>query len=354
MRRGAADGQAGVERSGTPGILRRLCFPHARGLCISPCGGYNFQITRCSQSDGRNMSSTTGCGRETDIQRLREPARRVEQYIDQFVGQRDLPDDLAEAIRYAALGPGTRRRPILVVRSCQAVGGDEAAALPAAAAIEMIHAFSLVHDDLPAMDDDDLRRGRPTLHRQTSEAMAILAGDGMMGLAFELIATRIRPADRALAIVRELAIGTNDMVAGQVYDTLANFDQALQPMQRLELIHRHKTGALIIAACRMGAICGGADQPTIDALGRYAQAIGLMFQVVDDLLDVTQTTEHLGKTAGKDIAQEKLTYPALIGLDQSRQTVEKLRQAAHEALQPLGPAANDLAELCDYMAQRTR
>jgi geranylgeranyl diphosphate synthase type II len=300
------------------------------------------------------MGSTTGCDPQIDIQRLTEPAKQVERYIDQFVGQRALPADLAEAIRYAALGPGKRLRPILVVRSCQAVGGEEAAALPAAAAIELIHAFSLVHDDLPAMDDDDLRRGRPTLHRHTSQAMAILAGDGMMGLAFELIATRIKPADRALAIVRELAIGTNDMVAGQVYDTLANFDQALEPMQRLELIHRHKTGALIIAACRMGAICGGADKPTTDALGRYAEAIGLMFQVVDDLLDVTQTTEHLGKTAGKDVAQEKLTYPALLGMDGSRQTIQKLRQAAHDALKPLGNQANDLAELCDYMAQRTR
>lgn len=302
------------------------------------------------------MPSTTDSA--VDAAALTAPAEKVEAYIGQFLDSRPMPDRLREAARYAALGPGKRMRPILVIRSAHAVAGQTdavtAAALPAAAAIELIHAFSLVHDDLPAMDDDDLRRGRPTLHRHTSEAMAILAGDAMMGLAFDLILNQTHDRDRACRIATELSAGTNAMIDGQVYDTLHSFDEDLEPLEQLKTIHRHKTGALIRAAVRMGGISAGADDQALDRLTRYGEAIGLMFQIVDDLLDVTQTTEHLGKTAGKDVDQHKLTYPALLGVDASKAEVERLADEAAAALEPFGEAAEHLRHLCRYLAVRTR
>jgi geranylgeranyl pyrophosphate synthase len=278
----------------------------------------------------------------------------VDAYLQDWLARRPLPHDLREAIRYAALGPGKRMRPILIIRSCEAVGGSGEAALAPAAAIELIHAFSLVHDDLPAMDDDDLRRGRPTLHRHTNEAMAILAGDAMMGLAVELVTTRLEPAELATNVCRELIEGCNNMIAGQVYDTLPVFNDSAEPMERLTTIHRNKTGALIRASCRMGALCGRADRRQMAAITCFGEAVGLMFQVVDDLLDVTQTTEHLGKTAGKDADQHKLTYPAVMGIEASRREVSRLRREALESLDELGGRARPLRELCDYLAVRTK
>jgi geranylgeranyl diphosphate synthase, type II len=306
------------------------------------------------------------CGTEPiDLAALREPAAAVEAYMARFIDRRPLPVNLREAVRYALLGSGKRLRPILCVRSCEAVGGRADDALAPAAAIEMIHSFSLVHDDLPAMDDDDLRRGRPTLHKHTNEAMAILAGDAMMGLAFELVAAEL-PRDTAGQITLELAQATNDMIAGQVYDTLpepgsdqrraGEGDRAFgaRQLERLQAIHRHKTGALLRCACRMGAICGGASDEQLARVTTYAEAVGLMFQVVDDLLDVTQTTEHLGKAAGKDADQGKLTYPGLIGVEASRQEVQRLRAQALDSLQLLGEDARPLRDLCEYLAVRTR
>jgi geranylgeranyl diphosphate synthase type II len=306
---------------------------------------------------------------KSDLATMFAPTKAVEAYMQQVLDSRPLPTNLREAVRYALMGPGKRLRPILIVRSCEAVGGTLEQALPAAAAMEMIHCFSLVHDDLPAMDDDDLRRGRPTLHKYTNEAMAILGGDLMMGLAFEVLATRVQPAALAQAILAELALGTNDMIAGQVYDTLPDFDAATPPMQRLQTIHRHKTGALIRASCRIGGLSGGAGSvpifssgktgtdplsPALSALTAYGEAIGLMFQVVDDLLDVTQSTENLGKAAGKDADKGKLTYPGLIGIDASRKEIKRLQAEAHAALQPLGDRAQRLRELCDFMAVRQK
>jgi len=286
---------------------------------------------------------------------LKAPARRVEQFIEQFLDEQDqMPRHLVDAMAYSLLGPGKRMRPILVLRTAEAVGGDPEQALPAAAAIEMIHCFSLIHDDLPAMDDDDLRRGRPTLHKHTNEAMAILAGDAMMGLAFELIASRIKPAERSVRILTELAGGTNAMIAGQVHDTLPGDDASDDPLSRLRTIHKNKTGALIRASVRMGAICVGASEQQIESVTRYGEAIGLMFQIVDDVLDVTATTEQLGKTAGKDVEQDKLTYPAVMGLESSRQEVERLRVEARDALAGLGDAADHLVQLCDFLAVRTK
>ncbi len=289
-----------------------------------------------------------------EVSPLNEPAGAVEGYLAGYLRERPLPENLREAIEYAVLGGGKRLRPILVVRSCEAVGGRAASSWPAAVAIELVHAFSLVHDDLPAMDDDDLRRGRPTLHRHAGEAMAILAGDAMSSLAIELLLTRVEPAELAARVARELVTATNDMIAGQVYDTLPAFEAGQQPLDRLMTIHRHKTGALLRAACRMGAILGGASEQELAALTRYADAVGLMFQVVDDLLDVTQTTEQLGKTAGKDARQAKLTYPGVLGVKTSRAEVARLHREAMGALATLGEAAQPLRDLTDYMAVRQR
>jgi geranylgeranyl diphosphate synthase type II len=278
----------------------------------------------------------------------------VEAYLDGWLEDRPLPDNLRRAMRYSALAPGKRMRPALTIHSCEAVGGEAEAALPAAAAIEMIHAFSLVHDDLPAMDDDDLRRGRPTLHKHAGEAMAILAGDSLQGLAVELVLRRLHPPELAAAVCLELAQGCNDMIAGQVYDTLPESAEAVSAVQKLELIHRHKTGALIRAACRMGARCGGASESELEVLSTYGEAVGHMFQVVDDLLDVTQSTEHLGKTAGKDVDQQKLTYPALLGIEGTRIKIRQLHETALESIAALDGRAEPLRELCDFLAVRTK
>jgi len=285
---------------------------------------------------------------------LSAPVQSVDDYMREWLASRELPENLREAIGYSLLAPGKRMRPILVTRCCEAVGGKAREALAPAAAMEMVHAFSLVHDDLPAMDDDDLRRGRPTLHKHTNEAMAILAGDAMLGLSVELITTRLEPASLATEVCRELIVACNNMIAGQVYDTLPGFSDSIDPMQRLNTIHSNKTGALIRASCRMGAMCGKADEQQMDDITRYGESIGLMFQVVDDLLDVTQTTEHLGKTAGKDADQQKLTFPAVVGVEASRREVSRLRREAINALSTFGTPAQPLRDLCEYLAVRTK
>lgn len=280
--------------------------------------------------------------------------RDVEAYLKKFLEARPMPANLREAIAYSLLGDGKRLRPVLAIQSCLAVGGKKATALPAAAAIEMIHCFSLIHDDLPAMDDDDLRRGRPTLHKHTSEPMAVLAGDGLQSLAVELLTTKVADPTLAVTLVRELSVATNEMIAGQVYDTLPAFDEDIEPMDRLTTTHEHKTGALLRAACRMGAASGGANASQLAALTSYAQAVGLMFQVVDDLLDVTQTAEEMGKATKKDEDKGKLTYPGLLGIDASKEEVNRLRREAIAALSELNDAADPLRELCEFMAVRQK
>jgi geranylgeranyl diphosphate synthase type II len=290
---------------------------------------------------------------------LKGPAEAVEAHLRRFLQDRSLPPSLIEAMDYALMGGGKRLRPALAVRSAEAVGASAEDALPPGAAVELVHAFSLVHDDLPAMDDDDLRRGRPTLHKHTSEAMAILGGDAMLVLAFELLGEQVPDPALAGRLTRELSQAGAAMMAGQVYDTLPDSRDAPPSgedshRQQLERIHRHKTAALITASCRMGALAGGADQQQLQALSDYGHAIGLMFQAVDDLLDVTQTTAELGKTAQKDAEQGKLTYPAVLGVAGTRQEIERLRQAAHTALPPLGDSARPLRILADYLAVRQR
>lgn len=281
------------------------------------------------------------------------PAPTIDAYLASTVDGLDIPLNLKEALRYSLLGGGKRLRPVLAWHCCAAVGGNPADSLPAGAAVELVHAFSLVHDDLPAMDDDDFRRGRPTLHKATSQAMAILAGDGMLTLAFGVLVQKSTHPSLAARLVAELALGTQAMIAGQVYDTLGGLPPGLSDQDRLDLIHRNKTGALLRAACRMGALCGHASERAVNLLSHYAQAVGLMFQIVDDVIDVTQEAHHAGKQTGKDAAKGKLTYPGLLGLDASRSAIARLEAEALDAIAPLGPTAAPLAELARYMAVRT-
>jgi geranylgeranyl diphosphate synthase type II len=279
---------------------------------------------------------------------------RVDRALEEWIQERELPANLRAACLYALGGGGKRVRPLLALRSARAAGGEFEDALDLAVALELVHCFSLVHDDLPALDDDDLRRGRPTLHRHAGEAMAILTGDALFGLAFERLAREGGDPAIRLALLRELAIASDDMIAGQVHDSLPDFPAGLPALERLETIHRQKTRALIRCACRGGALAGGASGALLERLTRYGEAIGLMFQIVDDLLDVTQTTEHLGKTAHKDAAQGKLTYPGLLGVEASRAEVERLRREAQDALSALGPRAEPLRQACTALATRTR
>jgi len=290
----------------------------------------------------------------TDLPTLDTLAADVQAYVAQFLTDQPMPSNLRQAIRYSLLGTGKRLRPILTMQACLAVGGQPQDAIAPAAAIEMIHCFSLVHDDLPAMDDDDLRRGRPSLHKHTNQAMAILAGDAMISLAFQLLTTALKPVELANQVIHELATSTTQMISGQVYDTLPTQNDDIEPIEQLRTIHRHKTGALIRCACRMGALCGQATPTQLNAITDYAQAVGLMFQVVDDLLDVTQTTQQLGKAANKDADKGKITYPGLIGIDATRDIVAQLKTQAHQALQPLSHQADHLRQLCDYMAARQK
>lgn len=266
----------------------------------------------------------------------------------------DLSVGLRDAMEYAALGGGKRLRPMLVWLACEAAGGEPARCLPAAAAVELVHAFSLVHDDLPAMDDDDLRRGRPTLHIHTNEAMAILAGDALLNLAFAAV-LEVELDDRVrVALVRELTQGCAGMISGQVYDTMPKLDPEPDERRRLERIHRNKTGTLIRCSARMGAICAGADAEKLGSLTRYADAVGQMFQAVDDLLDVEQSAERTGKRTGKDAGAGKLTYPGLLGVEGTRADVSRLLGEAERALDAFGERGRTLREMARAMAGRDR
>lgn len=291
------------------------------------------------------------------------PLNHVDPFMEAFVRGLELPQSLKDAVLYSLLGPGKRIRPLLSWHCFAAIAPtrDPREALSAAAAVEMVHAFSLIHDDLPGIDNDDLRRGRPTLHKHTNEAMAILAGDSLLTMAFTILVERYG-AELAAVLVKDLAAGTNAMIAGQIYDTLGGFTGSLSDEEKLRIIHTNKTGALIKAACRMGAqvamdrsnVPVPSRSATLDAISAYADSIGLMFQIVDDLLDVTQSTEHLGKKAGKDADAGKLTYPAAVGIERSRAEVDRLHGVAMRAVQTLGDAAAPLAHLADYLATRTR
>lgn len=284
---------------------------------------------------------------------ITRPLPAIESALDSSISRAVLPDNLCDAIRYALLGGGKRLRPLLAWHAAAAVGApDPSVALPAAVAVELIHAFSLVHDDLPAMDDDDLRRGKPTLHIHAGEAMAILAGDAMTVLAFQSLDSVRNPSLRA-DLARELSAGTLAMIVGQVHDTLGGLPPNLPDADRVALIHANKTGALIRAACRMGAMLAHASDDALARITTYADAVGLMFQIVDDILDVTQPAETTGKRTGKDIQAGKATFPGILGLDASRTLVARQQSLATTAITPLGPAAVPLIDLANYMATRT-
>ncbi len=287
------------------------------------------------------------------------PLESIERELASSIERAGYPGVLDAAVRYAALDGGKRLRPLLAWHACRTVCGRGEPALPVCAAVELVHAFSLVHDDLPCMDNDDLRRGRPTLHRHAGEAVALLAGDAMLALAFATVA---RVSDTALSssLATELAQATSAMIVGQTLDTLGH-DELAPTHATLERIHAKKTGALIRAAVRMGAIVGLREpggQPEcpdpLAALTDYAEAIGLLFQIIDDLLDVEQTHEQTGKRTGKDAAGGKLTYPGLLGIEASRRAASELHARAVVALNPLGPGAAALRELADYIAVRTK
>jgi geranylgeranyl diphosphate synthase type II len=229
-----------------------------------------------------------------------------------------------------------------------AVGHEVAGVAPVACSLELVHTYSLIHDDLPALDNDDLRRGRPTCHKMFGEAMAILAGDGLLTYAFEILG---RQGNARLVEELALASGTiGGMIAGQVHDLEGEHQPPTAEL--LERIHRAKTGALLKASVRMGAIFATASERKLASLSRYGSHIGLAFQIVDDILDVVQSSEALGKTAGKDVAQHKITFPAVYGLEASREMAEKERQRAHEALSEFGESAQRLRELADLIVER--
>lgn len=281
------------------------------------------------------------------------PLPHIDAALREAIDRAPLPANLREAAAYAALGPGKRLRPILAWHVCSAFGTPGEASLPGGIAIELIHAFSLVHDDLPALDNDDLRRGRPTTHKQFGEAMGILAGDLLLTLAFDVITSQVPDRATAGLLCAELAQATRDMISGQVLDTLGGFDAGSPSSDRVRQVHTQKTGALIRGACRVGAILSG-EPARARIITPYADSIGLMFQIVDDLIDVEQSADHTGKATGKDAAAGKLTYPEVFGIAQSRSMVTELHQAAMTSLQPIGPSAAPLIKLADMMATRTK
>ena len=284
-------------------------------------------------------------------------ARRVDGVLDRLLPPASAePTALHAAMRYSVLGGGKRIRPLLVYAACTALGGSEEDADPAAAAVEIIHAYSLIHDDLPAMDDDDLRRGLPTCHIAHGEATAILAGDALQALAFEVLAQAplaARDPARAIESIRCLAAacGSQGMAGGQALD-LAAVGTRLDAAQ-LERMHVHKTGALIRASVRLGALAaGGADARTLDALERFGHLAGLAFQIRDDILDVEGDTAVIGKTQGADQARDKPTYPSILGLEPARALAAQTRAAALAALEGVVAADSALADLGRYAVDR--
>ena len=282
----------------------------------------------------------------------------LEQYTDFGTG---CPPRLQAAIRYSLLAPGKRLRPLLVLFSAEACGSNSSQSMPAACAVEMVHAYSLIHDDLPAMDDDDLRRGRPTCHKEYDEATAILAGDALQARAFEILAQDVQPPAVAAACCRTLAqaAGATRLAGGQA-DDLGSEKEDFEDsddehkLSLLQSIHRRKTGAIIAAAVRLGGLVAQADTVQIKALQEYADNMGLAFQIADDLLDVAGRQEVTGKRVGKDIMRGKLTYPGLLGQQESRRRGAARIDQACAALAPLGTAAANLEALARFVVERDR
>ncbi|MEI8234101.1 MAG: polyprenyl synthetase family protein [Verrucomicrobiota bacterium] len=278
----------------------------------------------------------------------------VDRALDRFLPKAAVkPPTIHKAMRYSLFAGGKRLRPVLCLAAAEACGGDMNVALPAACAVECIHTYSLIHDDLPCMDNDDLRRGRPTSHKVFGEGIAVLAGDALLTAAFEILtAAPGTPRHPASALVRELAYaaGSRALIAGQVADLEGEGKKIT--LRELRFIHEAKTGALLTASIRLGAMSANATPAKLEALTAFGKHLGLAFQVIDDILDVTQTSEKLGKSAGKDVAAEKATYPALLGLEKARREAQRLTAASLAALKPFRKAGATLQALGEYLLQR--
>ncbi|HEX8898591.1 MAG TPA: farnesyl diphosphate synthase [Chthoniobacterales bacterium] len=280
--------------------------------------------------------------------------KEIDRALDRFLPKATVaPATIHKAMRYSLFAGGKRLRPILCLATAEACGGKTGVALPHACAVECIHTYSLIHDDLPSMDNDDLRRGRPTCHKVFGDGIAILAGDALLTIAFE-IAIKAGPVSRydVRDIFREIsqAAGSRKLIAGQVADLEAEGREITRAQVRS--IHENKTAALLTASVRLGAMAANATAKQLGAVTAFGRALGLAFQVIDDILDVTQTSEKLGKSAGKDLTAQKATYPAVIGLEKSRAEARRLTKQAHRALESLGENARVLRALADYLLAR--
>jgi geranylgeranyl diphosphate synthase type II len=286
-------------------------------------------------------------------------AEEIRTQIDQALLEytdfdRGCPEHLQEAIRYSLLGPGKRLRPMLALLAAEACQGSRQAAMPAACAVEMVHCYSLIHDDLPAMDDDDLRRGRPTCHKRFGEGVAILAGDALLTRAFEVLAQDITPPTVAAACCAVLAhaAGATELVGGQADDLAGEFFAG--NLDNLESIHRRKTGAMLLVSLQLGAMAVGAASRQRDMLDLYGRRLGLAFQITDDLLDVRGDAKAVGKRVGKDSSRGKLTFPSVLGIDESVRRAELLVAEARAAIAPFGSHAAGLDALAQYVLERNR
>ncbi|CAN5542074.1 polyprenyl synthetase family protein [soil metagenome] len=280
--------------------------------------------------------------------------KQIDRALDRFLPKTNVkPSTIHEAMRYSLFAGGKRLRPILCLAAAEACGGATKAAMPLACAVECIHTYSLIHDDLPSMDDDDFRRGRPTCHKAFGEGIAVLAGDALLTVAFEITAHATSTRRYALRdVLAELAsgAGSRKLIAGQVADLEAEG----QPITRtgLRYIHENKTAAMLTTSVRLGAMSANASARQLEAIGAFGAALGLAFQVIDDILDVTQTSEKLGKSAGKDVAAQKATYPAVIGLEKSRREAHRLTNEAHAALKVFGAKGATLHALANHLLER--
>lgn len=292
---------------------------------------------------------------------IAERVARIDAELDRYLPAAErLPSSLHQAMRYSVFAGGKRIRPLLIMAACETVGGEVESVLPVACAMEMIHTYSLIHDDLPAMDDDDYRRGRLTNHKVFGEAAAILAGDALLTQAFILLSTivaqggeTVTVADRLRALqIIATAAGSLGMVGGQVVDMESEGKTVDLPV--VEYIHTHKTGALILASLQSGALFGGADSSAFAALTRYGECAGLAFQIADDILDIVGEQSIIGKDVGSDVHRGKATYPALVGLAESRRRAEELRNLAVDALSLFGEKAEPLRALVGYITERSR
>ena len=280
--------------------------------------------------------------------------KKIDRALDRYLPRENTrPVTIHKAMRYSLFAGGKRLRPILTLAAAEACGGKVDAALPHACAMECIHTYSLVHDDLPSMDNDDFRRGRPTCHKVFGDGIAVLAGDALLTVAFEILshATPTRRYDLSV-MLRELAVasGSRKLIAGQVADLEAEGKKSTPA--DLRFIHQNKTAAILTTSVRLGAMSANATAPALAAITTFGRALGLAFQVIDDILDVTQTTEKLGKSAGKDLAAQKATYPAVIGLEQSRAEARRLTRNAHHALSIFGKKGETLHALANHLLER--